>query len=106
MWFMQDELVLFRKMQEGDWSAFNSFFESYSEQLYLYALDTAKPVEIRLFIDGSVVEGFINNEDAFTTRIFPLKENSTLLELFSDGKTTEVAAEVWKLKDVKVKMNF
>ena len=48
----------------------------------------------------------INNEDAFTTRIFPLKENSTLLELFSDGKTTEVAAEVWKLKDVKVKMNF
>ena len=38
MWFMQDELVLFRKMQEGDWSAFNSFFESYSEQLYLYAL--------------------------------------------------------------------
>lgn len=39
-----------------------------------YRLDTAKPVEIRLFIDGSVVEGFINNEDAFTTRIFPLKE--------------------------------
>ena len=71
-----------------------------------YRLDTTKPVEIRLFIDGSVVEGFINDEDAFTTRIFPLKENSTLLELFSDGKTTEVAAEVWKLKDAKVKMNF
>ena len=35
---MQDELTLFRKMQEGDWSAFNSFFESYSERLYLYAL--------------------------------------------------------------------
>ena len=32
---MQDELALFRKMQEGDWNAFNSFFESYSEQLYL-----------------------------------------------------------------------
>jgi len=71
-----------------------------------YRLDTAKPVEIRLFIDGSVVEGFINNEDAFTTRIFPLKENSTLLELFSNGKTTEVAAEVWRLKDARVKMNF
>ena len=35
---MQDELILFRKMQEGDWCAFNSFFESYSERLYLYAL--------------------------------------------------------------------
>ena len=71
-----------------------------------YRLDTTKPVEIRLFIDGSVVEGFINDEDAFTTRIFPLKENSTLLELFSDGNTTEVAAEVWRLKDARVKMNF
>ena len=71
-----------------------------------YRLDTTKPVEIRLFIDGSVVEGFINDEDAFTTRIFPLKENSTLLELFSDGNTTEVTAEVWKLKDARVKMNF
>ena len=34
-----------------------------------------------------------------------LDENLSI-ELFSDGKTTEVAAEVWKLKDVKVKMNF
>ena len=71
-----------------------------------YRIDTAGPVEIRLFIDGSVVEGFINGEDAFTTRIFPLKENSTQLELFSDGKTTEIAAQVWKLKDARVKMNF
>ena len=35
---MQNELTLFRKMQEGDWYAFNYFFESYSERLYLYAL--------------------------------------------------------------------
>ena len=39
---MQDELILFRKMQEGDWCAFNSFFESYSERLYLYALGFVK----------------------------------------------------------------
>lgn len=71
-----------------------------------YELDTNKSVEIHLFIDGSVIEGFINNQDAFTTRIFPLKENSTQLELFSDGKTTEAAAEVWTLKDARVKMNF
>ena len=38
MWPMQNELTLFRKMQEGDWYAFNYFFESYSERLYLYAL--------------------------------------------------------------------
>lgn len=71
-----------------------------------YKLNTSAPVEIRLFIDGSVIEGFINNEDAFTTRIFPLKENSTQVELFSDGNTTEAEAEVWTLRDAKVKMNF
>ena len=56
---MQDELILFRKMQEGDWCAFNSFFESYSERLYLYALgfvgnraeaeDIVQDVLLRLF---------------------------------------------------------
>ena len=71
-----------------------------------YVLEKGKPVELRLFIDGSVIEGFINNEDAFTTRIFPLKENSTQIELFSDGKNTKAEAEVWKLRDAKVKMNF
>lgn len=34
---MQNEVTLFRKMQEGDWEAFSSFFASYAEQLYLYA---------------------------------------------------------------------
>ncbi|EJX10649.1 Glycoside hydrolase, family 32 [gut metagenome] len=71
-----------------------------------YPLDTQKPVEIRLFIDGSVVEGFINNEDAFTTRIFPSQAESAWLELYSDGKTTEVEVELWKLNDAKVKANF
>lgn len=71
-----------------------------------YQVDTSAPVEIHLFIDGSVVEGFINNQDAFTTRIFPLKENSTQLELFSDGNNAEAVAEVWTLRDAKVEMNF
>lgn len=71
-----------------------------------YCLAASAPVEIRLFIDGSVVEGFINNEDAFTTRIFPLKEGSTQVELFSDGNTTEAEADVWMLNAAKVQMNY
>ena len=71
-----------------------------------YKLDTAKPVKIHLFIDGSVVEGFINGEDAFTTRIFPLSEKSAQVGLFSDGISTEAEADVWKLDSAKVKMNF
>lgn len=71
-----------------------------------YKLDTSKPVKLHLFIDGSVIEGFINEEDAFTTRIFPLKKNSSQVELFTDGKHTEVEANVWKLKSSRIEMNF
>lgn len=71
-----------------------------------YNIDSNKPVEFHLFIDGSVMEGFINNEDAFTTRIFPLKEDSSIIELFSDGEETEIEADVWNLNTAKVKMNY
>lgn len=72
----------------------------------VYKLDISKPIKLQLFIDGSVVEGFINGEDAFTTRIFPLKENSTQVELFADGSQTEVETSIWKLESTKIKMNF
>lgn len=36
------EDILFRKMQEGDWSAFCSFFDCYAEQLFHYALGFVK----------------------------------------------------------------
>ena len=63
-------------------------------------------VMLHLFVDGSVVEGFINDEDAFTNRIYPSKANSTLVEIFSNGSDTKVSAEMWKLADAKVKMNY
>lgn len=71
-----------------------------------YHLDTSMPVTLHLFVDGSVVEGFINGEDAFTTRIFPLEENSSQVELFADGNQTEVEVNLWKLAHALVGMNF
>lgn len=71
-----------------------------------YALDISEPVNIHIFIDGSVVEGFINGEDAFTTRIFPLNEKSSQVVLFADGVCSEVAVDLWKLGSAKVRMNF
>lgn len=63
-------------------------------------------VNLHLYIDGSVIEGFINDEDAFSTRIFPLYKESTQIELFSDGKESKVEAEVWKLNPAKVKNRY
>ena len=39
---MHDEETIFRKMQEGDWKAFNAFFEEYSERLFHYAVGFVK----------------------------------------------------------------
>lgn len=69
-------------------------------------LDLSNPVDFHVFIDGSVVEVFINNEDAFTTRIFPLKETSNQVEIFTEGATIEVAVDRWILKPSIVMTNF
>ena len=63
-------------------------------------------VTLHLFVDGSVVDGFINDEDAFTSRIYPSKENSTMVEIFSDGTDTSVSADMWEISDAIVKMNY
>lgn len=39
---MHDEETTFRKMQEGDWKAFNAFFEEYAERLFHYAVGFVK----------------------------------------------------------------
>jgi sucrose-6-phosphate hydrolase SacC (GH32 family) len=56
-------------------------------------------LKIHLFIDGSVVEGFINDKDAFTTRIFPKYESSNTIELFVEsGEIYIENLKVWPLK--------
>lgn len=43
---LNNEDGLFRKMQEGDWTAFNLFFREYMEELYLYAYAFVKEREV------------------------------------------------------------
>ena len=71
-----------------------------------YDMNLSKPIDFHLYIDGSVVEVFINNGDAFTTRIFPLKETSNQVEIFTEGANIGAKADVWNLKSAKVKTDF
>lgn len=64
-----------------------------------FKIDPNTEVNLHVFIDGSVIEVFINNEDAFTTRIFPEKESSTTVELYSEGGKLQLQqADVWTLR--------
>lgn len=71
-----------------------------------YDLKQNEKVDLHIFIDGSVVEVFINNKDAFTTRIFPLHKTSDEVQLFADGKLKLISAQVWKLKSSENNVRF
>ncbi len=64
-----------------------------------YSIAPHEKVTFHLFIDGSVVEVFINNKDAFTTRIFPEYSSSNEVEVFAEqGSLQMIKAEVWQQK--------
>lgn len=71
-----------------------------------YVLTSTDEVVLHVFIDGSVVDGFINEEDAFTNRIYPSKENSTMVEIFSNGTDTKATADMWMISEAIVQMNY
>jgi beta-fructofuranosidase len=71
-----------------------------------YTADISGAVNIRLFIDASVIEGFINNQDAFTASVTPTDAGFTQMELFAEGTTSEAEADVWVLKSSLVESNF
>lgn len=63
-----------------------------------FVLPDTKEIEWRVFIDGSVIEVFINNESAFTTRIFPTNKESKYVDFFVKGGTANATVNVWELK--------
>ncbi|MEO7212980.1 glycoside hydrolase family 32 protein [Mucilaginibacter sp.] len=72
-----------------------------------YTVDSGQKINLHLFIDGSVIEGFINNKDAFTTRLFPIDRASNRIELFTSGGDIDLLkASVWRLKNAEIKTGF
>lgn len=85
----------------------NKFNSSLSDQVedkkvYREAYDEAafgKPHTFHVFVDGSVVDVFINNSAAFSFRLYPTREDSDHVYLFSSGGDTEfVEAQAWTLR--------
>jgi len=67
-----------------------------------YELSTDGSFDLHVYVDHSVVEVFINNQDAFTTRIFPQEEGSEQLDLFVEGgAATFKDMDLWSLKSMK-----
>lgn len=69
-------------------------------QAGLLPLPSGEPFTMRVFVDGSVVEVFINDKYAFATRIFPTKGEKIDLHV-AGGDATATNVKVWTMKSIE-----
>ncbi|MBN2311607.1 MAG: GH32 C-terminal domain-containing protein, partial [Candidatus Hydrogenedentes bacterium] len=66
-----------------------------------FALDTAEPLELRVFIDRSVIEVFVNGRACLTTRVYPTRDDAVGVDAFAAGGTATVRSlDVWDMKSI------
>ena len=53
-------------------------------------------MELRIFIDRSILEVFVNSRQCITQRIYPTREDSRSVELYSRGGTMTIESlQAW-----------
>ena len=61
------------------------------------ALRPGEPLQLRIFIDKSVVEVFANSRQAVVRRIYPSRQDSVGVRAFSRGGTCRHKLEAWRI---------
>jgi sucrose-6-phosphate hydrolase SacC (GH32 family) len=63
-----------------------------------FALSPGETLELRIFLDGSILEVFANRRQCITQRIYPTRVDSTGIDLFSRGGSARVRTlEAWEI---------
>ena len=64
-------------------------------------LDTTEPLKMRVFIDKSVVEVFVNGKQALAVRVYPSRNDSVGVSLRAQGVDSELKLlEAWQMKNI------
>jgi beta-fructofuranosidase len=67
----------------------------------LLELGESEPLQLRIFVDHSVVEVFANGHVCMTSRIYPTRQDSLGVQLFAAGGTAHVnQAVAWEMASV------
>jgi beta-fructofuranosidase len=60
-----------------------------------------EPLKLRVFIDKSVVEVFVNGKQALAVRVYPSRNDSVGVSLKAQGKDSELKLlEAWQMKSI------
>jgi sucrose-6-phosphate hydrolase SacC (GH32 family) len=62
-----------------------------------YSIEQGDRINLRVFVDGSVLEVFINDEAHFTGRFFPTLANATGVDLFANGGTADAEITIYTI---------
>ena len=64
-------------------------------------MDNNEPLKLRVFIDKSVVEVFVNGKQALAVRVYPSRNDSMGVSLRSQGQDSELKKlEAWQMKSI------
>jgi sucrose-6-phosphate hydrolase SacC (GH32 family) len=64
-----------------------------------YSIDPGSTVDLRIYIDGSVLEVFVNGRDHFTGRFFPTLADANGVDLFVTGGSAEAEITIYNLEN-------
>lgn len=59
-------------------------------------------VKLHVYLDGSILDVFVNDRYAFSTRVYPTDANAVGVEAFSTGSTNFTALKAWELNPKKL----
>jgi beta-fructofuranosidase len=69
-----------------------------TKQVAPFKLNKGEKIEIRIYIDKSILEVFINSRQCVTQRIYPTREDSRGIELFSKGGAITIESlQAWDM---------
>ena len=64
-------------------------------------LGPGERLQLRIFVDRSVVEVFINGKQCVAMRVYPGREDSTGVSIRSQGRDIELRTlDMWKMKSI------
>jgi len=66
-----------------------------------FMLNPDEPIKLRIFIDKSVLEVFVNGKQCVAMRVYPGRDDSTGVSILSHGNEAELASlEAWQMKTI------
>ncbi len=76
-------------------------FKEVTSQIAPMPLNPGDPVRVRVFLDRSILEVFVNERQCLTQRLYPARGDSLGVKLFArDGEMTVKSLEAWKMMPV------